>query len=555
MRLNNKYIIFLSIIALMLGIVSCDKTPLTDQDTKPNIENPEKNPNENPNEESKEDQNEDPEDVPEDIPTGDNKEFVMLFTNDFHSQIEPTDKNLDYNADRGGAKRLKAVIDSVRTAEPYVLLADAGDLVQGTYYFSLLNGVVEMMMLDELGYDIRTVGNHEFDKKLVGLGEMFAMSKVPVVSTNYDFSNTALAQYVKSSKILNAGKLKIGFIGLGVMLEGLVDPTSCEGVQWQNAVNVADDEAARLREQGADMVIALSHLGYEKNNDIYYMDRGVALKTRNIDMIIGGHSHTFINYPDYVTNLDGEKVPIVQTGSKGICLGYAKIKLDSNGKPSFTYKLIPVKSHLDSKVDQTFAAKIDSYTTDVAKKMDEVIGYCPSAMSKGNPESPLSNLTADGLIWAAKEFHNVDADVSVYNSGGIRSTIAKGNLTVGDVFTLYPFDNVLSVITMKGSELKKFFNTVASYGGMPINGGVRLVISNKKVKSLTINGKAIVDSQTYTIATLNYLVNTESYFANHLSRMDYSIYVWDYFTEYFRYLAKNNNGQITASKDGRITVE
>jgi 5'-nucleotidase len=494
-------------------------------------------------------------DKEEDNTQADNDEFVILFTNDFHSQIEPTDKNLDYNADRGGAKRLKAVIDSVRTAEPYVLLADAGDLVQGTYYFSLLNGVVEMMMLDELGYDIRTVGNHEFDKKLVGLGEMFAMSKVPVVSTNYDFSNTALAQYVKSSKILNAGKLKIGFIGLGVMLEGLVDPTSCEGVQWQNAVNVADDEAARLREQGADMVIALSHLGYEKNNDIYYMDRGVALKTRNIDMIIGGHSHTFINYPDYVTNLDGEKVPIVQTGSKGICLGYAKIKLDSNGKPSFTYKLIPVKSHLDSKVDQTFAAKIDSYTTDVAKKMDEVIGYCPSAMSKGNPESPLSNLTADGLIWAAKEFHNVDADVSVYNSGGIRSTIAKGNLTVGDVFTLYPFDNVLSVITMKGSELKKFFNTVASYGGMPINGGVRLVISNKKVKSLTINGKAIVDSQTYTIATLNYLVNTESYFANHLSRMDYSIYVWDYFTEYFRYLAKNNNGQITASKDGRITVE
>lgn len=499
----------------------------------------------NPDENDKEEDKEEP----------DNDEFVILFTNDFHSQIEPTDKNLDYNADRGGAKRLKALIDSVRTAEPHVLLADAGDLVQGTYYFSLLNGVVEMMILDELGYDVRTVGNHEFDKKMVGLGEMFAMSKVPVVSTNYDFSNTALAHYVQPSKIINAGRLKIGFIGLGVMLEGLVDPTSCEGVKWQNAINVADAEAAELREQGADMVIAISHLGYEKNNDIYYMDRGVALKTRNIDMIIGGHSHTFINYPDYVTNLDGEKVPIVQTGSKGICLGYAKIKLDSNGKPSFTYKLIPVKSHLDSKVDQTFAAKIDSYTTDVAKKMDEVIGYCPSAMSKGNPESPLSNLTADGLIWAAKEFHNVDADVSVYNSGGIRSTIAKGNLTVGDVFTLYPFDNVLSVITMKGSELKKFFNTVASYGGMPINGGVRLVISNKKVKSLTINGKAIVDSQTYTIATLNYLVNTESYFANHLSRMDYSIYVWDYYTAYFRHLAKNNNGQITASKDGRITVE
>ena len=543
-QMKHSLIYSLILLIICVGFTSCDPLEQNRPDdsqkqetTDPDTGNPDGN--------DKDEEKEEP----------DNDEFVILFTNDFHSQIEPTDKNLDYNADRGGAKRLKALIDSVRTAEPHVLLADAGDLVQGTYYFSLLNGVVEMMILDELGYDVRTVGNHEFDKKMVGLGEMFAMSKVPVVSTNYDFSNTALAHYVQPSKIINAGRLKIGFIGLGVMLEGLVDPTSCEGVKWQNAINVADAEAARLREQGADMVIAISHLGYEKNNDIYYLDRGVALKTRNIDMIIGGHSHTFINYPDYVTNLDGEKVPVVQTGSKGICLGYAKIKIDKSGQPSFTYKLIPVKKHLDSKIDPVFAAKVDSYTTDVAKKMEEVIGYCPSAMSKGNPESPLSNLTADGLLWAAKEFHGVTADVSVYNSGGIRSSIAKGNLTVGDVFTLYPFDNVLSVITMKGSDLKKFFDTVASYGGMPINAGVRLVISNRKVKSVTINGKAINDSQTYTIATLNYLVNTESYFASHLTRMDYSIYVWDYYTAYFRHLAAQNNGQITAAKDGRIRVE
>ena len=98
------------------------------------------------------------------------KEFVILFTNDFHSQIEPLSKEETYNADRGGIKRIKALVDSVRAAEPHVLLADAGDLVQGTYYFSLLNGVVEMMILDELGYDVRTLGNHEFDKKMVGLG-------------------------------------------------------------------------------------------------------------------------------------------------------------------------------------------------------------------------------------------------------------------------------------------------------------------------------------------------------------------------------------------------
>ena len=303
------------------------------------------------------------------------------------------------------------------------------------------------------------------------------------------------------------------------------------------------------------MVIALSHLGYSKNSSSVYQDRGVAMNTRNIDMIIGGHSHTFINHADYVTNLDGEDVPIVQTGSKGICLGYAKIRLDRNGRPSFTYRLIPVKSHLDEKVDASFSAKIDSYTSDIAKRMEEVIGYCPTAMSKGNPESPLGNLTADGLLWAAKKFHDVDADVSIYNSGGIRSSIARGDFTVGDVFTLYPFDNVLSVVTMKGKDLKKFFDTVAVYGGMPVNKEVRLIISDNTVRSLTIKGKEVDDDQTYTIATIDYLTDTEDYFNAHISRKDYDILVWEYYTEYFRYLSEQNNGEITASKDGRIIVE
>ena len=485
-----------------------------------------------------------------------NEEFVILFTNDIHSQIEPISKDETYNADQGGVKRLKVLIDSVRKAEPAVLVADAGDLVQGTYYFSLLNGVVEMMVLEELGYDVRTIGNHEFDKKMVGLGDMLALSNVPVVSTNYDFSKTALSEYVKESIILNAGNIKVGFIGLGVMLQNLVDPTACEGVVWQNAINVADKEAEKLRNQGADIVIALSHLGYEKGSDLYYYDRGIALQTRHIDMIIGGHSHTFLNYPDYVTNLDGDKVPIVQTGSRGICLGYAKIRLDKDGKPSFTYKLIPVKNHLDSKIDKDFSGLIDAYSATVTEKVNEVIGTCPSAIRKGSPESPLGNLTADGLIWMAKEYYNVDADVSIYNSGGIRAEISKGDLTLGDVYAVYPFDNVLSLVELKGKDLKTLFEHVASGGGMPINSAVRLVISNGNVKSVTVNGKTIKDNETYTVATIDYLVNTGRYGLDKaLTRRDAPDCIRDYFGEYYRHLAAQNNGKITAQKDGRITVE
>ena len=484
------------------------------------------------------------------------KEFVILFTNDFHSQIEPLSKQETYNADRGGIKRIKALVDSVRMAEPAVLLADAGDFVQGTYYFSLLNGEVEMMAMEELGYDVRTIGNHEFDKKMTVLGDMFSLSSsVPVVASNYDFSQTSLATYVRNSIILETGNVKVGFIGLNVRLQNLVDPTACEGVKWQNAINVADEEAKKLRDQGADMVIALSHLGYEKTDEVYY-DRGIAKNTRHIDMIIGGHSHTFLNYPEYVTNQEGEKVLITQTGSKGICLGYAKIKLDDNGNPSFTYKLIPVKNHLDNKLDPDFSNMIDTYSSAVTAEMETVIGTCPEAIRKGTPESPLSNLTADALVWMAQEYFGVKADVSLYNTGGIRAEISAGNLTVGDVYAVYPFDNVLSVATLTGKDLKKLFDYVASSGGLPINKEVKMVISDKKVKSVTVHGQPIDDNKTYTIATIDYLMNLGRYgLENATGRRDAPEIIRDYFVAYFRHLAAQNNGQITASTDGRIKNE
>ena len=484
------------------------------------------------------------------------KEFVILFTNDFHSQIEPLSKQETYNADRGGIKRIKALVDSVRMAEPAVLLADAGDFVQGTYYFSLLNGEVEMMAMEELGYDVRTIGNHEFDKKMTVLGDMFSLSSsVPVVASNYDFSQTSLATYVRNSIILETGNVKVGFIGLNVRLQNLVDPTACEGVKWQNAINVADEEAKKLRDQGADMVIALSHLGYEKTDEVYY-DRGIAKNTRHIDMIIGGHSHTFLNYPEYVTNQEGEKVLITQTGSKGICLGYAKIKLDDNGNPSFTYKLIPVKNHLDKMLDRDFSNMIDTYSAAVTAEMEKVIGTCPEAIRKGTPESPLGNLTADALVWMAQEYYDVKADVALYNTGGIRAEISAGDLTVGDVYAVYPFDNVLSVATLSGKDLKTLFDYVASSGGLPINKEVKMVISGKKVKSVTVNGETIKDNQTYTVATIDYLMNLGRYgLENATGRRDALEIIRDYFVAYFRHLAAKNDGKITASTDGRIKNE
>ena len=520
MKHKIHYILLLSVICLLYGVNSCEKPEAT-------------TPNKPDTEET------------------DNDEFVMLFTNDFHSQIEPTDDN------KGGVLRLKALVDSVRTAEPHVLLADAGDLVQGTYYFSLLNGVVEMKMLDMLKYDIRTIGNHEFDKKMVGLGEMLALSKVPVVASNYDFSKTNLAQYVVPSKILNAGKIKVGFIGLNVRLLNLVNKTACEGVEWQDAINVADQYAAQLRQQGADIVIAISHLGYGGGSTETYYDCGLVPHTRHIDMIIGGHSHTTLRKATYATDLDGDQVPIVQTGSKGLNLGYAKIKLDKSGKPSFQYRLIPVNSRLDNRVDPAFSSIIDDYAAEVKEKMDVKLGYAPYNINRGTPESPLGNLSADGLIWMAKKFHNVDADVAVYNSGGVRANIAEGDVTLGDVYAVFPFDNVLSLVTITGRNLRYLMYEVPY--NLYINKGVKLVSdSSGWVSSITINGEEIDNDKQYTVATIDYITDNDAYtsiLGNPIKREDSVEIIRDYFGEYFKYLAAQNNGYITASTDGRITIE
>ena len=342
-------------------------------------------------------------------------------------------------------------------------------------------------------------------------------------------------------------------------LQNLVDPAACEGVVWQDAINVGDQYAEELRNQGADIVIALSHLGYAPNDDRYYYDRGVAMSTRHIDMIIGGHSHTTLRSPDYITNLDGEVVPVVQTGDQGRYLGYAKIKLDENGAPSFDYRLIPVNSRLDDRIDQKFSDIIEAYAAECEEKMQVKLGYSKYDIyrytSSSTPQSRLGNLTADGLIWMAKKYFDVDADISIYNSGGIRENIYKGDVTLGDVYAVYPFDNVLTILDIKGSDLRELVASAAS-GSLPFGGNVKMVVSGGNLISVTVNGQQIEDNQTYTVATIDYLANLGRYgLGNATNRRSSVDFIRDYFGEYFKYIADNNNGYIDGPLDDRITVQ
>ena len=481
------------------------------------------------------------------------EDIVILFTNDLHSQIEPIDASETYNADRGGVARIKVLVDSVRAAEKAVILADAGDFVQGTFYFTCLNGDVEMMVQEEMGYDIRTIGNHEFDKKIEGMDYMFGLNDVVTVSSNYNFSQTALSDNVRESAIIEAGGHKIGFIGLGARLEGLVDPRASEGVVYSVPWESADRLARELKKNGAEMVVALSHLGYSRTSDSPFNDKGFAAQTSNIDFIIGGHSHSVLPNADFVSNLSSKEIPIVQTGSKGIYLGYMKINMAGKGKERFSYRLIPVNSRLDKRIDPQFADKLGIYQSQLSEAMSEVLGNCPQTLRKGSPQGLLGNWATDAMVEICEDVFGVRPDFAICNNGGLRAELPAGKVTKGRIYSIFPFDNKLSLLEMNGAKLLSLFDCEANYPE-PVSAGVRLVIRDKAVESVQLGGKAIDPTATYKVCTIDYLSNSNRYFlGEYLSRQDSEEYAYDLFCDYVKSLTAS--GQIvTSSIDSRVTV-
>lgn len=478
---------------------------------------------------------------------------VILFTNDLHSQIEPIGKDETYNADRGGVARIKVLVDSVKAAEKAVIVADAGDFVQGTYYFTCLNGDVEMMVQKEIGYDVRTIGNHEFDKKIPGLQRILSLNDVATVSSNYDFSRTALADDIKKSVIIEAGGHKIGFIGLGVRLSGLVEPGACENVDYSLPLNNADKLAKSLKDNGAELVVALSHLGYNSDITYPYYDSGVAAGTENIDFIIGGHSHTFITKAQYVENEAGNQVPIVQTGSKGIYLGYMKIDMAKSGRQRFSYRLIPVDSRLDKRIDGAFASKLGYYSEQLEKSMNEVLGYCPAALRKGSPQGTLGNWATDAMVEMCEDVFGERPDFAICNNGGLRAELPKGDVTRKGIYAVFPFDNKLSLVELTGSSLLRLFDSMGQYPE-PMSSGVRLVIKDNAVSSVKVGGKDIDLNARYKVCTIDYLINSGRYSLDECtSRQDSFDYVYDIFCDHVKKLTAS--GQKVQSKiDDRVTV-
>ncbi|TXI69024.1 MAG: bifunctional metallophosphatase/5'-nucleotidase [Flavobacterium sp.] len=255
--------------------------------------------------------------------TVDTKKITILHTNDTHSHIDPFPADHPKNPNMGGAARRASIIESIRKEEKNVLLLDAGDIFQGTPYFNYYGGELEFKLMSMMQYDLATMGNHDFDNGIDGFYTQLPHAKFDFVSANYDFKNTVLNDIVKPYKIIIKDGIKIGIFGLGVQLDGLVDKKLYKETVYNNPIEVAQDMTRILKEEKkCDLVICLSHLGFkykdepEKPSDIV-----LARKTKNIDLIIGGHTHTFLDKPVIEKNSEGKEVLINQVGCFGINLG------------------------------------------------------------------------------------------------------------------------------------------------------------------------------------------------------------------------------------------
>jgi 5'-nucleotidase len=270
--------------------------------------------------------------------------ITILHTNDVHSRIDPFPMDGSLNAGKGGVAARAALIKSIRNSETNVLLLDAGDIFQGTPYFNYWGGELEIKMMSIMGYDASTMGNHDFDNGVEGFAKQLKHASFPILNANYGFKDTAMEGKTQAYKIFNKSGIKIGVFGIGIELTGLVNPKQYGATIYLDPIKKAIEMEQFLKyEQKCDLIICLSHLGYQykekKVSDII-----LAQSTKHIDLVIGGHTHTFLYQPSAIKNLAGKLTLVNQVGFAGINLGRIDFMFDlyNNKKIFYTSAIEPI---------------------------------------------------------------------------------------------------------------------------------------------------------------------------------------------------------------------
>ena len=258
------------------------------------------------------------------------KHLTILHTNDVHSHIDPFPKDHSLYPDLGGLARSAGLVDTIRKENPNTLLFDAGDYFQGTPYFNFYGGELEFKLMSMLNYDAATIGNHDFDNGIDGLFAQLPHANFDLLCANYDFKDTVMNGHVKKHKIFTLDEIKIGVYGIGIELKGLVNDALFKETRYMYPYALAQDAEKELKVyEKCDLVICLSHLGYDYENKNKPNDLGLAQKTEFTDLIIGGHTHTFLEKPTIVKNKNDKDVLVNQVGCYGINLGRIDFYFDN----------------------------------------------------------------------------------------------------------------------------------------------------------------------------------------------------------------------------------
>lgn len=445
------------------------------------------------------------------------EKLVILHTNDTHSTIDPLSDGT------GGILQRKAIIDSVRNAEKNVILVDTGDIVQGTVYFKYFKGDVEYPLMDMMGYELRVLGNHEFDNGMESLAGFYKQMKGTPLSANYDFTDTELEGVFQPYVIKKIDGKNIGFIGINIDPTSIIAQKNFHG-KYMDVIPVTNELARKLKnEKGCDMVVVISHIGYDKINE-KPSDIELAEASEYIDLIIGGHTHTLIDPNDpnknssLFTNSIGKPVRIVQTGKQGRFLGKLTINLDELPLESgemIDYELIPVTDRFPQEMlDQQIIEFLQPYRAAVDSVNNKVIAYSEYDLEKSRTGG-LANLTADIGFNLGKSvadsirFKNGDfpqVDLAIMNVGGIRHQIPQGPITEGQILSTYPFSNHLVIVGVMGSDIIEALRISAAKGGEAVSENVRVVTDeNGILKRVVINGLEMDPEKEYILATLDYL--------------------------------------------------
>jgi 5'-nucleotidase len=256
----------------------------------------------------------------------------ILHTNDIHCHIDPFPEGHSVYKGRGGLARMSALIKQIKSKQDNVLLFDAGDMFQGTPYFNYYKGELIFKVMSKMGYDASTIGNHEFDNGLEGIEESIPFAGFPLVTSNYDFSQTSLSGRFPQEFIFKKNGVKVGVYGLGIELTGLVSKENFKETIYRDPVKMALEKESFLKnEKSCDLVVCLSHLGLEYTES-KISDKLLAAQTRHTDLIIGGHTHTFLDAPLQLKNADGKRIIVNQAGWGGMVLGRVDFIFDRNKK-------------------------------------------------------------------------------------------------------------------------------------------------------------------------------------------------------------------------------